>query len=291
MSTPLVFQEPTTPPTDPAEPFDPTAPTAEAPYGYTVDPDTGARRPKKTRGRVRKTTAAKLPTDRSPSLDELKAAGGREKREDVAPGTGSTTPTTGPKVVFGKGPKQAPAPDPLPPFRAGPIAKSVNRIYRRAGKILKIWDPMLGAAVIRTTVKTIEYDEDGLPEESLTVGEAWEKLAQTNPRIRRLLLKLIETSAVGELIAAHLPIILAIMMKEAVLKRIPFGRLIAALLTDEDDQGEEMPSGLADMMGGIGPADAAAMMAMVQGMMGGMVADMPRGMNDVRPAEAPGEAA
>lgn len=279
MTTPLIFQEPTTAP-DAIQPdgFDPAAATEEAPYGYTVDAD-GTRRPKKTRGRQPRTKATPLPTGTTPSLEDLRAAGGRDRKEDVAP----TVPTTGPKVPFtSKGATTAAPAEPLPPFRAGPIAKGVDKIYRRAGKLVKIWDPALGSAIIASARKVV--DEEG--DENTTVGEAWEEIAKVNPRIRRLLLKVVESGAWGALIAAHAPILLAIMMKESVQRKIPFGKLIHALLVDDDeDQGEQMPSALADMMGGITPVDMAMMMSAMSAMMPGMVGDMPRGMNDTRPAQ------
>lgn len=282
--TSALFQEPASAPVDVPPEEDPDAPSAEAPYGWTRDPVTGERRPKKTAGRRRKDAPAEpAPSTGTPSLEELKARAkdSGPKAEDVAP---SHQHQHRP-VFFGlKQPKAtaAKAPEPAPPFRAGPIAKGMNKLYRRAGKIVKMWDPEVGDGIIRCTRK----DEDD--EDEITVGEAWEELARTNPRIRAFLTKLITGGAWSSLFAAHLPILIAILLKDGIRSRLPFVRLVDAFLVDEDDQGQEMPSDMAQMMGGVGPVDMAQMMEFAQSMMGRMADGMPRGMNDVRDVQEAG---
>ena len=65
----------------------------------------------------------------------------------------------------------------------------MNRLYARVGRIVRVMDPVIGQAIIETTSKEAESE--------VTVGEAWEELARTNPRIRRVLLKLISGGAWG----------------------------------------------------------------------------------------------
>lgn len=287
MTIPTVeFQEPTSAPQATEEipgqlAIDPDAPTEEAPFGWTRDPVTGIRRPKKTQGRRRAgaaITPPPAPAGASPSLEELKAQHKQAKTtEDVPPAHQHPHG----KISFLKGakPKQesaAAAPTPVPPFRAGPIAKAVNKLYRRAGKIIKIWDFPMGAALIACTVKD-EDDEDG---DKSTVGEAWEELARLNPRIRGFLLKMVTGGAWSALVMAHAPMLLALAMKESVQRRIPLMKIFGALLGD-DEQDQAVPD-MAGMMGGMQPEDLAQMMQFAQGMMGGMTMGMPRGMNDVR---------
>ena len=237
------------------------APSEDAPYGYMTDPETGERRPKKRPGRRSK--AAKLPSGTTPPVEELQALGSLPgAAEDTAPGTP-------PKGRRRGGPKSVEA---LPPFRAGVIAKGMNSLYRRAGRMLRLWDRDLGTAVIACT-----RAED---EDDTTVGEAWENLAKANPRVRAFLLKALQTGAWSGLFMAHAPIFLAIAMKPGIRERLPFWGMADALLLDEDEAGgPEVPSGLAQMMGGIGPEDMAQMMAMAQGLMGqmaGRAPNMPR---------------
>jgi hypothetical protein len=156
---------------------------------------------------------------------------------------------------------------PLPPFREGVIAKGMNKLYKRAGRLIRIWDPAIGSAVIATTV---QHEDD-----DVTVGEAWENLAKSNPRIRALLLNLMKGGAYTDLFTAHLPILLAVMMRDGIREKLKFLPIAEAFLVDDDDTGA--PSDLSQMMGGINPADMAQMMQMAQGMMGQVAADMPRG--------------
>lgn len=256
MTTPLFLE-----PDEDAEDLD--TPTPEAPYGYTVDRETGEKRPKKRAGRPK---VQPLPS--SPALDDLRSRKVSDE-EDTAPKTGTR------KGLFGKPKPASPEPDPLPPFRAGPIAKGMNSLYRRAGKLIRIWDPEVGQAVVACT-----YKED---EDDTTVGEAWENLARTNPRIRAFLLKMLTGSAWGSLIMAHLPIFMAIVMKDSIRSKLPIDSLAGAFLTDENPYtGESEGSDLSAMLGNLSPEDASQMMSFAQGMMGQFMNEMPRNQNATR---------
>jgi hypothetical protein len=117
--------------------------------------------------------------------------------------------------------------EPVPPFRAGPIAKGMNRIYAKAGRLVKMANPMLGEALISMTRKESDDDE--------TVGEAWEALAQVSPVWRARLLKLVTGGAAGRVLLAHAPILLALLMLEPVQKRMPFGRFVEVLFGGDDE--------------------------------------------------------
>lgn len=300
MNTAL-FQEPINSPTTSGDPDNPEAspsqyadelppPDAVAPYGYTRDPN-GAIRPKKTAGRRPRAAAPQTPAGLPPSLEELKeakataAAKPEKAKEDVPPASVSAK---GPKISLGKRkePKAKPAPEPLPPFRAGPIAKGINKLYRKAGRIVRMWDSALGSAIIACTLP----DPDD--EEAATVGDAWEELAKVNPRIRAILLKLLTGSAYGALFWAHAPIFMALLMKDSIRDRLPGAAMLGALLGD-DDEDPMAAGGMPDLGGlGINQIDLGAMMAMAQGVAAQMAAGMPRSdINDVRPATADGEAA
>lgn len=218
----------------------------EAPYGWTTDRATGERRPKRSPGRPRK----------PPSLEELKAAKAEEgeapePEPDKAPGSSK------PKGGKPGGPLKAPA-DTVP-YRPGVIATGVNKLYRRAGKIVRAMDPDIGEAIIACTRK--EDDDD------ITVGEAWDQLARANPRIRAWLMRVISGGAWSDLVMAHAPIGMAIVMKPAIAGRLfpepkdgqpprrgPFARLAASMLEPDEDT---RPSDLR-------PADADAMFAVAE---------------------------
>jgi hypothetical protein len=112
---------------------------------------------------------------------------------------------------------------------AGTIARGMNKLYARAGKICKVMDPEIGEAILSVTKKESADD--------VTVGEAWEELAKTNPRVRAFLLKALQGGAWGQLVMCHVPILMAIIMKDAIRKHIPFMKLITALM-EEDSEGE-----------------------------------------------------
>jgi hypothetical protein len=242
----------------------PVTDVSEAPYGYTRDEATGEMRPKKSPGRPRK----------SPSLDDLKA-----QREAAVPAPdesrdGDRAPAA-PKSRRGRRASKGPAPDrPAPPVpqhlrSEGAIAKGVNQLYRKAGKLVRVMDQDIGQALIDIT-----RAEDA---DDVTVGDAWEQLARTNPRVKAFLMRMLAGGAWSGLVAAHAPVFMALLMKDSIRRRIPFARLAMAMVDDEGEPGEAPAAGTP--FDGLRPEDMAAMMAMAQAtaeqMMSGRGPDVP----------------
>jgi hypothetical protein len=192
-------------------PGDPDDAAGPVPAGMTRDRDTGELRPKKRPGRPRN----------PPDLEQLKASEPPPRPADDAPPT--------------PGKKKAVVPDaPMP--RAGIISAAVNKMYRRAGKIVRAMDHDIGTAVI-------ECAQDGDPD---SVGVAWEALAKSDPKVRAWLLRMIKGGAIWDLVLAHAPIGMAIFMKpriQAMLTGKRMERLVEAFIEDDGDD----PDGLAGM--------------------------------------------
>lgn len=203
-------QEESERPYTPAEGLDP-----EAPYGYTIDRKTGQKRPRKRAGRAATVNPAPATGPETPAA---------EREPDRVPG--KVKPPEPRRR--GRPPKVKPEPEPLPVFRAGPIAKAVNKLYLRAGKLVRAMDPDIGTAIISMT--RAESEDDA------TVGEAWEEVARLNPRIRAILLKLITGGAWSQLFMVHAPLLLAILLKERVAKRLPLMGLLSSFLNDDEDE-------------------------------------------------------
>jgi hypothetical protein len=232
-----------------------------------TDPVTGEQRPKKRPGR--RSRAARVPSGKTPSIEELQSLGTlSEASEDTAPGVA-------PKVRLRGAAK--PKPD-LPPFRAGVIAKGVNRLYRRAGRIARMMHYDIGTAIIASATRPKAVEDDPEDDDAhVTVGEAWENLAKQNPRVRAFLLKAITGGIMGDMFMSHLPILMAVAMTDTIRRRLPVMDLVGAFLTEEpEDGGDLVASPMAQAMGGIGPEDMAQMMQMAQGLMGQMANGVPR---------------
>lgn len=265
-------------PYTPAEGLDP-----EAPYGWTIDRKTGTKRPRKRAGRGVRVVKVEEPAAEAPRQPD--------REPDRVPGR-VTPEVKRTRTRARRERAERVESEPMPPFRAGPIAKGMNKLYLRAGKILKAMDRDLGIAVIEMT--KAEYDEEqNRVEGDLTVGEAWEAVAQVNPRIRRVLLRFIEGGAWGALFWAHVPLLMAIMMKERVARRIPFARLAAAFLNDDDAGDDAQAPGMGGLLAGLTQEDMQQAAAMFSQFMPGAASAMPPGMagyatvrdrNGVRPA-------
>lgn len=235
----------------PAEGLDP-----EAPYGYMIDRKTGDKRPRKRAGRGTRVVKASEPAE--------SGAPKAQREPDRVPG--KVRPED-PKARRTRVKEPKPEPEPLPPFRTGPIAKGMNRLYLKAGRILAVMDADTGNAVIAMTQKFSDDD--------VTVGEAWEELARVNPRIRAVLLKLITGGAWGQLIMAHAPLAVAILMKERVRRRLPFMSLLSAMV---GEPGQDPVTGpfepgpdMAGMFAGLTQEDIMQAAAFASQMMPGVV--------------------
>jgi hypothetical protein len=238
----------------------------EARWGYTVDRVTGERRPKKAPGRPRT----------PPSLDELKA-----QREEAQSSESPVEPPEdrAPTRLKGKRHKHGSAEpgkadEPIPQHRPGVISKGMAKMYRRTGKIIKAMDRDIGVAVI-------ECADD--------CGEAWEELARVNPRVRRFALKLISGGAYGQLLMAHAPIFMAVIMKDGIRKHIPMMNLMQSMMEpDEDASDEEKANALT-------PQDLQQVMGLAQNLMGQMgqfaAAPSPAGRRHAPAAPVPPDAA
>lgn len=231
----------------------------EVPTGYTKDLETGEIRPKKSPGRPRKGT---------PPVDVLKAE--REAAEERA---ADRAPGKSPKVKDAL-PGQK---EPTPPFREGQISRGINRLYRKTGRLVKVMDPQVGAAIIESTRKDDDSD--------VTVGEAWEEIARSNPRVRRFLLKMLSGGAWGQLFMAHAPILLAVIMKDAIRQRIPFGRLLEAFVST-DEEGVSPAEGTPAE--GLQVADLAQMAQMFAAQMDRSQANVPRAAQEASGLRATG---
>src|SRR5579864_1344085 len=195
----------------------------EAPFGWTRDRKTGKLRPKTRPGRP------KVP----PGPEELAAAPPVEREPDRPP-------------AAPRRPAARHAADPAAPMpRGGVIAAGVDKLYRRAGKLLRALDYDIGQALIECT------RAENLDEGELTVGQAWEQVAKTNPRIRAFLMRAIAGGAWGDLIMAHAPLGIALVMKPAVQRLIPWGRIVESMAEPDEDT----PDGEGGLPGGMTAAD------------------------------------
>lgn len=185
-------------------PIGPDTITPEAPYGYTQDRVTKEWRPKKAPGRPHTPKDAEQlaagPPPPPPPADE-------PPRTDVKP--------------------PPPADEDVPMPKGGTIAKAVDKLYRRAGRIMRHLDRDIGEALIACT----HADE----EDDITAGQAWEALCRTNPRIRAWVLQFTKGGAWQDLLMVHAPIAIAILSKPWILSHIPFMSIIGEWFAGDDD--------------------------------------------------------
>lgn len=188
-----------------------------APYGWTRDAKTHEWRPKKSPGRPKHTPP--------PGPEDVAAAPPIDRPEDTPP------PPRGRKR---RGPPPTDATVPMP--KGGLIAKGVDRLYRRAGRMIRILDDEIGLAVIECSRP--DPDDPDAP----TAGQAWEALAQENPRVRAWLLGLLKGGAWQDLIMVHAPIAMALFTRDWVRRLIPgavLERAAEAMLVPEDEDATE----------------------------------------------------
>jgi hypothetical protein len=225
----------------------------DAPYGWRRD-ENGELVPRKKPGRPRKQAT---PEDMPPDAEPVSRAADRPPAKPDA----RRRPAAAGDVPMPKG---------------GIIAAGVNKLYRRAGKVLRAMDPDIGNAVIACTRK----DPDD-PDE-LTVGEAWENLAKTNPRIRAFIMKAISGGAWGDLVMAHAPIGLALFMKPGIQRLLRLERLAESFAEPDEDT----PEGEGGLPGGMTMEDFGQMRDLAAEQARRMAAKMGVPVSDEQLAEA-----
>lgn len=86
---------------------------------------------------------------------------------------------------------------PVPTMPRGGLRASLENFYTGIGIAVMPFDPHCANVII---------------ENAEQCAKTMDELAKTNPAVRRVLLKLIATSALGAVMTAHAPIVMAIMM-------------------------------------------------------------------------------
>lgn len=132
--------------------------------------------------------------------------------------------------TFGKRPPRKPREpklkDAAPRMPAGGLAAPLTDMYIMVGAVISPMDATCGGAIINQA-----------PE----CAKALEKLAKTNPEVRRVLVNLISGSAYGAVITAHIPIVMAVAMHHMPGVR-PEPAPVEDLPTDDEwQQGDPMP--------------------------------------------------
>lgn len=94
-------------------------------------------------------------------------------------------------------PRPPKARKPVPPAPRGGLRKPLEDLYTGIGMMMMPFDPSCGKVIIEAAPRCAETLDD---------------LAKTNPAVRRLLISLVTGSAMGAVIMAHAPILMAIAM-------------------------------------------------------------------------------
>jgi hypothetical protein len=85
----------------------------------------------------------------------------------------------------------------VPPFVEGYLTEHLTKFYGNIGMMVGMFDPTCGSTVVMNAKQ---------------MAESMEKLAETSPGTRKFLMSLVSTSALAEVIAAHMPVLMAIAM-------------------------------------------------------------------------------
>jgi hypothetical protein len=130
--------------------------------------------------------------DVPPSPTPSGTAGSSLPRKRTLPGFGSRDNATKRERDKVTGPKPPRVEKPLPPIPAKGFAPGVAKMYEALSMAVTPFDVELGETLL--SVK----DE---------AAQAWDELARQNHTVRRLLVALMETTAWGQVIAAHSPLV------------------------------------------------------------------------------------
>lgn len=120
----------------------------------------------------------------NPKPERPSFLGGRPKKAEerkAPPGTRKRTASK-PRTV-------------VPPSKPGQFTEDLMAIYGAVALGISLKDPVCGMAIAQSAEKC---------------AEAWDKMAQDNDAVRRVLFAITKTTAIGAVVAAHAPIIMAV---------------------------------------------------------------------------------
>ncbi len=80
-------------------------------------------------------------------------------------------------------------------YRPGVLVRPLTELYENIGGMIILFDQPCGQAIVAS---------------ANACAKSLDELARTNVKVRNVLMRLVQTGVLGKLIAAHLPIILAV---------------------------------------------------------------------------------
>jgi len=117
--------------------------------------------------------------------------------------------------------KEKEPPKKLPPRRKGAMVRQLEDLYTTVGLFVMAFDQPCGTAIVNSAAKC---------------AEALDNLAYENDAVRRILYRILETSAWGTVLAAHSPIIMAIAIHHVPAVRTVMGKLMAKGVGEEAEK-------------------------------------------------------
>lgn len=153
------------------------------------------------------TPAPPPPSPEQPRRRRILGGGGSTPN----PGSRDTGPRANRKIA-----KEPREPKPLPRIPANGFAPGIEKMYLTVAMGVMPFDMQLSVVIAEIAPKA---------------AQAWDELARRNEAVRRIIVTMMETTAVGAVIAAHMPLIAIMMMR--VMKDDPRVSMIAEMLARE----------------------------------------------------------
>lgn len=112
-------------------------------------------------------------------------------------------------------------PKKLPPRRKGALVRQLEELYTTLGMAVMAFDEPCGTAIVNSATKC---------------AESLDNLAYENDAVRRILYRILETSAWGGVIIAHSPIIMAVAVHHVPIVRVTMAKMMAKRVGDEAEK-------------------------------------------------------
>lgn len=140
--------------------------------------------------------------------------------------------TSGPKA----GPKTAAPPPPI--SQPGKYVEDVERMYARVALGLMPFAPKTSALLVEEITLSPSSEEE--PKMRLThCAEAWDRLAQKNPSVRRMLDKMAQRTPMMEVVELNAPIMMSLAGEMGFFNQV--GKLVGKLFSRRDPEPEPEP--------------------------------------------------
>lgn len=109
---------------------------------------------------------------------------------------------------------------PVPPYRQGALIEPLEKMYGALALGLMPFAPLTARSILSDVEVTLEDNSTVVRSNAENIAHAWDEWAKTSPAVRRLLYPLLNVAGGAKVVAAHLPILMAVALETGLVSKL-----------------------------------------------------------------------